>query len=178
MNKLKSDKFIFGQVLFLILLMITNYSVGLDQDNIVENKSLHTYIDITKNMIFSTGLYFQQMFEQAIHYLYSLFQVAPEQDVKIQIMGKRKAVIIDDEVLPDEGDEEQDDTCPSGNEICQKNLNFFNATFFSGLLNMNDQDPADIDRRDNEYRKMRMQQLKLLYGATAVKTDDEFNYNE
>ena len=182
MNKIKFSNVFFKNVLLQIficmVLMLSRYSMALqdDRSHVKQPASESSYIYTAQNMIYSVGIYFQQIFEQVINYVYKAISVPFAHDVKIQIMGKRQPIVVDDEDLGDEGVDEQDDDCPPGNKICQKNLNFFNATFFSGLLNMNDQNSADVDKRDNEYRRMRMKKLNLLYGATDAKIDDEFSY--
>ena len=46
------------------------------------------------------------------------------------------------------------------------------------MLDLNDQNALDVDKRDKEYRKLRLQQLKLLYGQDASHTTQEFDYGK
>jgi len=171
-----------------LVLIITSFAVASEKNSTVDhiplNVAMNSYIEIIKDNINSIVLYGKRIWNQVMSSgfdfftTYGVIPLSSAHNVIIQILGKKQPVdSVEDENLRDEQDD-QDDICPVGNEICQKNLNFFNSTFFSGLLNLNDQDPADIDRRDNEYKKMRMQQLKLLYGEDASHESQEFSYNK
>ena len=166
------------------------------------HSSTQSYVDGAKKTVVSAGFYCQHLFNQMVDYLHDLFQpratihgaathgaathgaTAPavtSDDVKIQIMGHHAPIVDDadeDETGGDEDDNKQDDACMPGDVMCEKNLNFFNKTYFEGMLALNDQNPSDIDARDKEYKRMTEQQLKLLYGQDASHTTQEFDYGQ
>ena len=170
MRKHRNYRYCFVMIFMLIM---TNYAVA--SENKKSNNSLYNYIVTSKNMVLSVGSYCQHLWDATLNYFYN--HVAPiskdGQDVKIQILGRHHEIDDDDD---DDGlindDVSQYDVCPANDVMCQENMTFFNRSFMTGLLNQNgDASTVDIDERDQEYRRYRQHELKLLYGAS---TDDEY----
>lgn len=118
----------------------------------VTSASSYSYLQSFDQACAAIRLYSQYAYHQVKDFICSFS--LKSHSVKIQIMGNKNRIPVDDEYIRGcrpEDDNEANSKCPEGDMECENNKDYFNNAFYDGMLVSDNHGSEKIDEYDTKY---------------------------